>query len=107
MYEKKSYNFYGGIPYSRKYCGHFIFGGRAINKASSNLALVSCNNDIIGMCHVCMRYEIKVINVGGFNIDDLEPDRQSAKFNSTPNFPAIRYSRRYKRRRPNRGWTCN
>ncbi len=32
------------------------------------------------MCHVCMRYEIKVINVGGFNIDDLEPDRQSAKF---------------------------
>ncbi len=23
-----------------------------------------------------MRYEIKVINVGGFTIDDLEPDRQ-------------------------------
>ncbi len=32
------------------------------------------------MCHMRMRYEIKVINVGGFNIDDLEPDRQSAKF---------------------------
>ncbi len=32
-----------------------------------------------------------VINVGGFNIDDLEPDRQSAKFKSPPNFPAIRY----------------
>ncbi len=31
------------------------------------------------MCHVRMRYDIKVINVGGFNIDDLEPDRQSAK----------------------------
>ncbi len=43
------------------------------------------------MCHVCMRYELEVINVGGFNIDDLEPDRQSAKFNSTPNFLAIRY----------------
>ncbi len=26
------------------------------------------------------KYEIKVINVGGFDIDDLEPDRQSAKF---------------------------
>ncbi len=29
-----------------------------------------------------------VINVGWFNIDDLEPDRQIY----TPNFPAIRYS---------------
>ncbi len=27
----------------------------------------------IGMFHMRMRYEIKVINVGGFNIDDLEP----------------------------------
>ncbi len=28
------------------------------------------------MCHMRMRYEILVINVGGFNIDDLEPDCQ-------------------------------
>ncbi len=37
-------------------------------------ALVSCNYYIIGIGHMRMRYEIKVINVGGFNIDDLEPD---------------------------------
>ncbi len=35
----------------------------------------------------CMKNTEHVIN----NIDDLEPDHQSTKFNSMPNFPAIRY----------------
>ncbi len=43
------------------------------------------------MCYMRIRYEMKVTNVGRLNIDDLEPDCQSAKFNSTPNFQALRY----------------